>query len=165
MVNTKRWMIAGLVAVVAVVAVLWLMPNEDKKVRRQFARLSEWVGKDGSESVIVMAARGKQVAALLADPCELKGSIPSMGGTYSRQEAAQMVAGIRSQFDRLSLDFADLTVTFPETDKARVTLTATLSAARGGETMREVRELDCTLVKRDGAWLFSACQAVDVFQK
>lgn len=165
MVNTKRIVLAALAVAVVVVVVIGLMPDEKKKVRKQFARLSELVGKQTGENMLVTAAQGQAISELFTDPCELQSNIQSLGGTYSRREAAMVSAALRSQFDTITLSLVDLKIELPEKDKARVTLTAKLDAMRGGERIGEVRELDCTLLKRDRAWLFSTCRVVDVFQK
>jgi hypothetical protein len=165
MVNTKQ-IVLGVLAVAAIAAlVIWLIPDEKKAIRKRFARLSELVAKDGNESLFVTAAQSRAVAELLTDPCELKGSLHSLGGKYSRQEAATAAAVIRSQFDKMKLDLVDLTIEFPEKDKATVSLTARFNATGSGEPVTEVRELNCTLLKIDGKWLFNSCQAVEVFKK
>ena len=113
MVNTKQ-IVLGVLAVAALSAfVIWLMPDEKKAIRRQFARLSELARKDGNESLFVTASQAKAIAKLMTDPCELKGNLHSLGGTYSRQEAAMAVAGIRTQFDTMALDLVDLTIELP----------------------------------------------------
>jgi hypothetical protein len=164
-VNTKQIVIGVLVVAAFAALVIWLMPDEKKAIRKQFARLSELAGKKGDESLFVTAAQARALAELLTDPCELKGNMHSLGGTYSRQEAATAVAAIRTQFNTMALDLVDLTIELPEKNKAKVTLTAKLNASGSGERVSEVRELDCTLLKQDGKWLFNACQVVEVFQK
>jgi hypothetical protein len=165
MVNTKQIVIVVLVVAAISALVVWLIPNEKKAILKQCARLSELARKNGNESLFVTASQGKSIAQLMTDPCELKGNLHSLGGTYSRQEAATAAAAIRTQFDTMALDLVDITIELPEKDKATVSLTAKLTATGSGESVSEVRELKCTLLKIDGKWLFNTCEAVEVFKK
>jgi hypothetical protein len=166
MVTNSKQIVPGILLLVATAAlIIWLMPNEKKAIRKQFACLSELARKNEDENLFVTLSKAKLLSELMTDPCELKGNIQPLDGTYSRQEAATAFAAIRAQFDAIALELTDLSIEFPEKGSAAVTLTARFKATGSRDSVSEVRELNCTLVKQDGKWLFNTCQTVDVFQK
>ncbi|NCC50654.1 MAG: hypothetical protein EOM20_05500 [Spartobacteria bacterium] len=163
---TKTQLMAGIVLIVLLLMIVHrLLPDEKKKIRRQFDRLSEAVEKEADEAPLATAMKGRAIAELLTNPCELTG-LPSLEGQYSSREAAMIASGLRNYFTTLSLSFYDLSITLVDPQTATVTLTAQLSGqGRGGREAKEVREVDCTLHKVENTWLFNTCSVVEVMEK
>lgn len=51
MVKIKTILIAVLMVMVGILATVFLFPSEEKKVKKQFALLSEWVSKDPGKHI------------------------------------------------------------------------------------------------------------------
>ena len=159
-----------LIAIVAVglclFAVLYFSPSEEKRVRKQFDLLSEYVSKDSDENTIAMAHKMQKLGSLFGDSCELKIAVEVLSGTYTREEIVSYAARGRARFSKLSLEFLDLEVTFPEHGVAKVSLTARLTGrTRAGEQMHETRELESLLKKTGKKWLFSNIEVIEVLRK
>ncbi len=163
MVKTKS---IGIIALILVVlgTTLFLLPNEKKKIRKQFNALSDTARKKGKEGPISSVMHSRKFTELLTDPCRLRGKIHSLSGTYTRGEAAMVLSGVRSQFETITLKFYDIDIVLSGKEKASVRLTARLEG-RTPEYVNEIRELHCIMHKVDKKWLFYECEAVDVIQK
>jgi hypothetical protein len=162
-----RYLLAGvLIAIVGMVLVVSVFPSEEKRVKKRFRLLSEWVSKSPEEGSLTMLQRMKDIGTLFLDPCELKSPHESLSGSYTRQEISAYAGNGRSHFSQLSLKFYDLQVAFPEKEVAKVNLTARLvGRSKAGERVDEIRELDCLLKKIDRNWFFGQIEVIEVLKK
>ncbi len=169
MVKPKHLLIAGLIALIGVLAVFYLLPSEEKKVRKQFELLAQYAAKEPNEDLLSAANRAKNIGRLFADPCELKAegdSFYSLTGTYSREEMAGYAFRGRSYFSSLSLKCQDLKVEFPDRETASVRLTLTvLGRSTSGENVDEAREFLAVLQKIEKKWLFNRFEVVEVLKR
>ncbi len=163
----KRYLLIGvLIAIVGSVAVIAVFPSEERKVRKQFRLLSEWVSKPSEENAFTMLQKMRNVGGLFDEHCELETDYPSLSGSYTREEISTYVGSAHSHVSRLDLTFYDLQITFPEKGVAKATLTARLTGrSTTGEQMDETRELECLLKKIKKKWLFSQIDVIEVLKK
>ncbi len=163
----KRHLFIGMPVVILVsVIAITVFPSEEKKIRKQFRLLSEWVSKSQEENAFVLLQKMRSVGSLFDEHCELRTDYPSLSGSYTREEISTYVGSARSHVSRLDLTFYDLQITFPEKEAAKVTLTARLTGwSTAGEQMDEIRELECRLKKIEKKWLFSQIEVVEVLKK
>jgi hypothetical protein len=165
-VKIKTILIALLILIVGILTTVFFFPSEEKKVRKQFALLSEWVLKNPGESTFTMAHKIKMIRTLFAESCELIVPVHSLSGIYTREEISSMALRSRAQFFDLSLKFYDLNISFPERGVAKVNLTGRLTGKSTlGEYMDETRELDCLLKKIEKKWLFVQLEVIEVLKK
>jgi hypothetical protein len=169
MVKLKHAVIAGFVLLAGILAVYYLLPSEEKKVRKRFDLLSQYVTKEPGEDLFSMANRVKNIGSLFANPSEFKiegDPFYSFSGSYSREEVSAYALRGRSYFSRLSLTFHDLKIEFPERETASVSFTARLTGkSMGGEEVDEPREMRSVLKKVEKNWLFSGFEVVEVLKK
>jgi len=151
---------------VGIVAVRHFAQTDEKKVRKQFASLSEWVTKEPDESIVTTSYKIQHIPTLFADPCRFKADLISFTGSYTPEEISGFAGRSRFHFANLSLKFYDLDIAFPAKETAQVTLTATLSGeTKSGEHVDATHELETVLMKAKDRWLFSYVEIVEVLQK
>ena len=166
MVKLKYSLIILVIVGLGFLATRYLFQSDEKRVRNQFDLLSEYVSKDADENAISMANKMQKLSSLFGDSCELQVSVELLSGTYTREEIASYAARARARFSKVSLEFYDPEVTFPEKGVAKVTLTARLTGrTRAGEQMRDTREIECLLKKTDKNWLFTHIAVIEVLRK
>ena len=166
MVTAKRALLAAAVIVAVVVMVVRLLPSEEKRVSRQFERLSRWASKDRDEKPLEMTEKIQGLRSLFANTCELRTDMESLGGEYTPEQIASYAMQARAYFVEVSLTFHDVSVMIPEADRAVAALTARLQGRSiAEEQIREVRELECELRKIGTGWLFSKIVVVEVLQR
>ena len=166
MVKSRYILIVAMIVVAGIWATVFFFPSEDKKVKKQFALLSEWISKDPNESPLTMARKVKNLGTLFAENFELKEPVHPLSGSYTREEITNIALRGRAHFFDLALKFYDLDISFPEEGVARVTVTGRLTGkSSSGEQMDETRELECLLRKIENQWLFSQLEVVEVLKK
>lgn len=166
MVKVRYLLIGAIVVIIGIGVIFYLVPSEEKKVKKQFHLLSEGVLKSPEENAFIMLQKMKNIGALFDEHSELKAPSQSLSGSYTRQEISAYAGSARSVFSWLDLKFYDLHIVFPEREIANVTLTARLTGrSAAGEQVDETRELECILKKVEKKWLFSAIEVVEVLKK
>ncbi len=162
-----RYLVFGaLIVVIGIVTAVALIPSEEKRVKKQFHLLSEWVSKSPEENAFMMLQKMKNIGTLFDEHCGMKIPDRSLSGSYTRQEISTYAGSARSYASQLDLKFYDLRIIFPEKEVARVNLTARLTGrSTAGERVDETRELECVLRKFDKQWLFSEIEAVEILKK
>lgn len=157
---------ALLILVLGIWAAFSLSPTPEKKVKKQFRLLSEYAFKEAGEPPLMTAQKIRNLETLFADRCEIKAPHFGLAGSFPRPEISLLAGTARARFSRLDLRFHDLTVSFPEKDGARVTMTARLiGQAASGEAVDEPHELECRLKKVEDRWLFSRMEIVEVLKR
>ena len=166
MVRFKNIVIGAVVLVIGIGVTLYLFPSEEKKVKKQFRLLAEWVSKEPGENTITMAFKVKNVGTLFDGACEFKIPSYSFAGSYTPEEISGYAANGRLYCSQLHLKFYDLVVDFPEKGMAKVTLTAKLTGkSNAGEYIDEIHELESILRKIEKKWLFNKFEVVEVLKK
>jgi hypothetical protein len=166
MVKIRYLLIGVLMVIVGIVIAITLFPSEEKRVKKQFHLLSEWVSKSPEENAFTMLQKMKNIGSLFDAHCELKVPDQSLSGTYTREEISTYAGSARSHVSKLDLKFYDFDIAFPEKGVAKVTLTARLTGrSTAGEQMDDTRELECVLKKIENKWLFSQIEVVEVLKK
>ncbi|MGZ3539395.1 MAG: hypothetical protein ACXVAB_15365 [Thermodesulfobacteriota bacterium] len=162
----KHLLVSAVIVVAGIVVIITLIPSEEKRVKRQFALLSEWVSKSPEENAFTMLQKMKNIGNLFDERCEMKIPDQSLSGSYTRQEVSTYAGSARSYLSQLDLKFYDLHIIFPEKEIAKVNVTARLTGwSTAGERMDETRELECVLRKLDKQWLFSQIEVIEVLKK
>jgi len=165
-VKIKYLVVGVLIVIIGIVVVITLIPSEEKRVKRQFDLLSEWVSKSPEENAFTMLQKIRNIGTLFDEHCEMKAQDQSLSGSYTRQEISTYAGSARSHVSQLDLRFYDLRIIFPEKEVARVNLTARLTGrSTAGERVDETRELECILRKIDKKWLFSQIEVIEVLKK
>ncbi len=166
MVRFKSIIIGAMIVVIGIGAAISFFPSEEKKIKKQFRLLSEWVSKDPGENILTMAYKIKKVGTLFDETSEFKVPVYSFSGSYTPEEISSYAAQGRLQCSQLNLKFYDLNIAFPEKGMAKVTLTAKLTGKLNvGDYIDETHELESLLKKIEKKWLFSKFEVVEVLKK
>ncbi len=157
---------AALIVIVGILVSIALIPSEEKKIRKQFHFLSEWVSKSPEENAFTMFQKMKNIGTLFNEHCDMKVPDQSLSGSYTREEISTYAGSARSHVSQLDLNLYDLRIVFPEKEVAKVNLTARLTGrTAAGERVDEIRELECVLRKIDKKWLFNQIEVIEVLKK
>jgi hypothetical protein len=164
--DKRKYLILGLIALIVIIAVVYLFPSETQRVKRQFRSIANSVAKAPDENNLIMVSKLSKIKMALAETCRFTDPAHDFSGAYARDEILQRAAGARAHFSKLDLKFADLQVTFPQPGTAAVTTTATVTGTTtDGDAFNEVHELECTLQKIEGNWLLTEVTVVEVLKK
>jgi hypothetical protein len=166
MVKMKYILIGVLIVILGILASVIFFPSEEKRVKKQFHLLSEWVSKSPEENAFALLQKMKNIGTLFDEHCEMKAPSQSLSGSYTREEISTYAGSARSHLSQLNLKFYDLHIVFPEKETTKVTLTAKLTGkSMAGEQVDETQELDCVLKKIEKKWLFHRIEVIEVLKK
>jgi hypothetical protein len=147
-------------------AILTFFPNEEKRVKKQFQLLAEWVSKEPGESIFTLNQKTKDTGNLFDRPCKVIANPISYSGSFTPEEIAHYAIRSRSFFSILNLRFFDFNIELQERETAKVILTAKLTGTLNtGEGVDETRELECVLKKIEDEWLFHQLEVIEVLKK
>ena len=166
MVKLKKIIIIAVIVAVGVWAVAYFFPSEEKKIKKQFRLLAEWVSKDPGENTLTTVYKIKHIGTLFDTMCEFKVPVYSFSGNYTPDEISGYAAQGRLVSSQLYLKFYDLDISFPEEGSAKVTLTARLTGKLNvGDSIDETHEVESILKKVEKKWLFSKVEVIEVLKK
>ena len=155
-----------LLGIVAGILWFWLGNTDDKKIRKQFARLAENVTKEPKEGNISMVCKMQGLGTLFANSCDIDIPKSHFSGTYSPEEIVSNTTRGRIRFSSLKLEFYDIKINITGENTASVVFTGRLSGiVNNDKSDDEIRELDAAMEKVDGKWLFSSFKVVEVLEK
>ena len=161
-IRVNKFVLAAVVCVVALAVIgrVAHVRSDRYRIKRNFVRLSELASVKTGEGMIPKGVTSNSLGGLFAEESTLSTPVSELSGVYSRQEITQTALGLKTQCERLSLDFFDLNIEMTGPNTATCGVTARLKGRMdNGEVFDEVRELECRLVEQDGQWLFSECRA------
>lgn len=165
MVNGKR-VLGILLVATGIFGAFSLFPSEEKKVKKQFSLLAEYACKEEGERILAMAGKMRNLEFLFYEPCTVEAPPYSLSGGFTRGEIASLAARARLNFSQLTLEFHDLSISFPEKEKARAVLTGSVKGKTiSGEAVHEVQEMECLLKKSQDQWLFEHWEMVEVLKR
>lgn len=141
----------------AVLLYLHLRPTDENRIRSLCSTFTADIAKSGKEGAIPAAARAKSLSGLFTDPSHFQiDGLPWGSKPRSREKLSADIFRARAMFKKLTLSFEDLSV-LVQNEKAQITLSAVLSGTLNQDKeLREIRELEGTLIKKDGEWLFES---------
>ena len=162
----KITMTVILLAVIAVLASLYLFPGDKIKIKKQFEALSNFVSKEKGESAFTMAYKVNALASLFADSCSFEFSQNYMTGEFTPDQITSHATKGRSRFLKISLKFYDI-VPDIRNDVAIVETTVRFHGELrdSAKFAEETREIQCNLKKMDGKWKFTNFKVVEVLKK
>lgn len=155
-----------LIGIVAGFLWFWIGNSEDKKIRKQFAKLAENVTKEPGEGNISMVRKMQWLGSLFANSCDIDIPKSYLSGTYSPKDIVSNATRARMGFSSLKLEFYDIKINLTGKNTANVVFTGRLSGVvNNDKSADEIRELDAVIKKIDGKWLFSSFKVVEVLEK
>jgi hypothetical protein len=164
--DKRKYLNLAIIALIVIVAVVYLFPTETSRVKRQFNSLAKSLAKAPDENNLIMISKLSKIKMSLAETCRFTDPAHDFSGTYARDEIVQRAAGARAHFRQLTLKFADLRMIFPQPGTAIVSATATVNGiTTDGDDFNEVHELECALQKIEGNWLLTGVTVVEVLKK
>lgn len=166
MVKFKTIVITVVAAVIGIAAFMVFSQSEEAKIKKQFKVLSEQFTKKRSESKLTSAAKAKRIKRLFAKTIGLQIPQYSIAKELDRRDLPAYILVGRAKFSEVKLKFHDIMIDFQTSDKAKVSVTATLvGGIETNEHIDEVHELECVLDKVEEDWFFRRIEVVEVLKR
>jgi len=159
-----------LVLILAAAGILyWLIKgdSDEVRIRKSFETFARAASKEAGEGTTALLIKTQTLGKLFDEKCSLEGTKTFLDGNYTPEEVTSNAVMARKHASSLSMRFHDLTVNIssPEDASARFTVRVTGISANAGGSFSESREMNATLRKKEGKWLFTSFKVIDVFEK
>ena len=156
----------AVIAVALAVYFIFFNKTEADLVKQQFKYLSEYASKLPGEGGTTMLYKAKVVGNLFDEYCDLSTKDSILSGHYSREDISGKSLMFRKMLTSANITFHEITIESLDDKKAKVITTAKLSARdNNNSAIDQTRELEVTLLKKDGKWLFSDFQIATILKK
>lgn len=158
--------IVGTVIIIGVAILLTrhLLTPESHRVRKRFDVLAACLSKTPDEKTSGWLLKGQSLQHLFADSCTFELHTHPLHREMTPTEIGQEVMRARAVVQALDVTFHDLDITFPEPDRAVVTLTVRATVTHQSRD-RHNAEVVCVLEKTTGKWLFRSFEEIVVLER
>ncbi|MCP3967766.1 MAG: hypothetical protein GY750_00395 [Lentisphaerae bacterium] len=140
--------------------------SEINVLKNRIYSLASEASKKPGESLPSAIMHAKTVEKFFTDPCQVDVGTHMFSGQYSQVQIGANSIRYRYMFQKVTFTVHDLEVTLTGNDTAKAFLTAELNGlTKSGQSVSAFRELECTLVNRDGKWLVSKVAINKIIEK
>ncbi|MGW8194515.1 MAG: hypothetical protein ACWGOX_09650 [Desulforhopalus sp.] len=154
-----------LAIVLVVAAVLYLLPNDKKIIIKQLDFLAESCSSRQGETAFELLKKAAAVAQLCADPCSVQVESLKIDGRLSRPEVRDHVLAMKKRLPGTIFSFHDTSVDVSGENIATIVTTLKLEGESVSGRFVDAYEIDITMEKDQGKWLFSSFVVVEFVNK
>lgn len=158
------YIIAGIV-LVAVVTVILLRPSDEKKIVKNLELMGEYCTTESQESGIVTLQKTSRAAKLCTDPCKVQVESFDVDQEFNRKEITNHIMMMKKRLVGTTFTFQDTVFVNLTDDRAELTTTLRLNGKTVDGRFTDAYELQITVVKREGDWLFSSFTVVEFMER
>lgn len=160
-----RW-IYLLYGLLGLAVALWLyqqVGGDERKIKGKLQELEQLVEKDGPESDLVAANKGRQVGLLFSRDFEIYLE-PFGQHMDDRARLAQVMLGYRRPAQRIDVGFRDVQIELLEGQpkRARMDAVAAVNGTVDGQLRRESYRFAFHWLEEDGIWRIEQADLVEV---
>lgn len=154
-----------LVAAVAAGLFYWLRPSDEKRIRKQFQRLSEAIAKSGEEGNASAAVKMFALGNLLNEQIDISIRDFPYNGEQSAETLVSLATRGRSFFRTISVDIYDIEVIQIDHELADARCVAQVAIESDNYRDNGVRHVMASLAKIDKTWKFTGFREDELLRK
>lgn len=154
-----------LAIVLLVGGILFLLPTDEKKIRDNLDSLAEYCSTARGESVIQTLQKVTLAAKLCTVPCKVHIESPQIDREFNQKDLTDRLLMMKKRLANTTFIFEDTVVDIPGDDRATVLTTLRLDGQAVDGRFTDAYEMNITVEKHDGDWLFSSFTMVEFMKK
>ena len=163
--------IVSLIVIAAVLAtvgyLLFRSPNESQRIIERLKLLTSNVSKKHSEGAVTMALKHQAIIGLINSQCTVFIKEAMLTGDFTPEEFAAQMIRSRSMFKAIDgqIDDCEVQLNAAQTSATISFAIRIIAELKSGRKIDEVRDLQATVKKVDGKWLFAGFEIHQVLEK
>ena len=161
--NKKALLYFAVLLVIAGVIFWW--PSDQKKIKDNLASLAKYCSSEKAESVLETVQKVTLAAKLCTDPCTIRFDSFKIDRDFNRKELSDRFLMMKKRLPITEFTFHDSIIDIADDNSAQVTTTLRLRGKVIDEQFTDAYELNVTMKKKDGDWLFSSFTVVEFVQQ
>jgi hypothetical protein len=154
-----------LALLVALAVVFFLLPSDEKKIRRNLDLLAEYSSSTSGEAAIAELQKAAMAVKLCSDPCRVHIESFTITRDFSKKELRDNLIMMKKMLPRTTFTFHDTVVELTEDDRAEIVTTLSLSGKIADDRFTDAYELNIIAIKTEGDWYFSAFTVVEFMEQ
>lgn len=162
--NRRTLLILAAILLVAG-TVLFLLPSDEKKIRRNLDSLTEYSSSSPKEPVVDSLKKAALAAKLCTTPCKIEIASFHISRDFTRKEISDHLLVLKKRLTDTRFSFHDTLIEFPDDARAEIITTLRLEGRTGDNGFTDAYELKIRTEKIDGDWLFSAFTVIEFMEK
>lgn len=161
--NRKIALYAAILLVVAGAFFFW--PSDEKKIKSNLDSLAEYCSSEKQEPVLATLQKAALAAQLCTAPCTVHIESFKIDRALSHKEFTDQFLMMKKRLPNTIFSFHDSIIDIADEKNAAVTTTLRLNGETIDEKFTDAYEINITVEKKDGDWLFSAFTVVEFMKK
>ncbi len=151
--------------VVLVSGAIFFLPNDESQIKENLSLLAESCSTKVGESVIESLTKATAASKLCTSPCRVEIQSRKIDKEFSPKEVSDNILILNKRLPDTTFHFEDINIELPTKTEANVITTIRLNGRSTEGQFTDAYEVDITLVKIDGDWLFSSFTVVEFMIK
>lgn len=144
---------------------VFFLPSDEKKIRDNLESLAEYCSTVKSESVIATLQKVTFAAKLCTVPCKIHIESSQVDREFDPKDLTDRLLMMKKRLSNTTFSFEDTVVDVPGEDRATVLTTLRLNGEAVDGRFTDAYEMNITVEKQDGDWLFSSFTVVEFIKK
>ena len=154
-----------LAIVLLVGGILFLLTSDEKKIRDNLESLAEYCSTVKSESVIETLRKVTLAAKLCTVPCKVYIESSQIDREFDQKDLTDRLLMMKKRLTNTTFIFEDAVVDVLGENRATVITTLRLDGQAVDGRFTDAYEMNITVEKHDGDWLFSSFTMVEFMKK
>jgi hypothetical protein len=161
--NTKIILFLAILLTLGSAFFFW--PSDENKISSKLDALAEYCSSENSETVIETLQKATLAAKLCTDPCTVQMASLNIDRQFKQKELADRLLMMKKRLPDTSFNFHDTNIEILPDNRAEIITTIRLNGKSINGEFTDAYELNITVVKDEGEWLFSSFFVVEFMKK
>lgn len=144
---------------------IFLLPSDEKKIRENLDSLAEYCSSASKESVIETLQKVTLAAKLCTSPCRVDIESLKVDRDLHQKDITDRLLMLKKRLPNTRFSFQDTTVDIQGEARAEILTTLRLNGESVDGRFTDAYEMNITVDKQKGDWLFSSFTVVEFMKK
>ncbi len=144
---------------------IFFLPSDEKKIRDNLESLAEYCSTVKSEPVMETLQKVTLAAKLCTVPCKVHIESSQIDRDFGQKDLTDRLLMMKKRLSNTTFSFEDTAVDVPSEDRATVLTTLRLNGEAVDGRFTDAYEMNITVEKQDGDWLFSSFTVVEFMKR
>ena len=161
--NKKVFLLLAIFTLVA--GAIFFLPSDEEKIRDNLDSLAENCSSGKKEPVMETLQKAALAAKLCTDLCKVNIESFKIDREFSQKEIIDHILMLKKRLPNTNFSFQDTVVDIPDEGRAEVITTLLLNGESVDGQFTDAYEMNITVIKKEGDWLFSSFTLVEFMKK
>lgn len=143
----------------------FLLPSDEAKINDNLNSLAENCSSVLNESVLETLQKVAFATKLCAVPCKVQIESRNFKGEFNQKEMSDHILMLKKRLPNTTISFQDINISLINKTQANVIATLQINGSSADGRFTDAYEVDITVNKYDGDWLFNSFTVVEFMKK